>query len=118
MTNAPTPGRFESARMRVAVLQHEPSAGLGVFSSLLDRAGVDYEVLETGYVPTSAAAQHPDPQREQTSSILRSGETVRADGPGGRIVRAPFQLMEPPCPLARLTPMDCRPPYLGPRTTA
>lgn len=76
MTNAPTPGRFESARMRVAVLQHEPSAGLGVFSSLLDRAGVDYEVLETGYVPTSAAAQPRAAARahELHSSQRRDGE--------------------------------------------
>jgi GMP synthase-like glutamine amidotransferase len=55
MTNAATPGRFESARLRVAVLQHEPQTGLGVFSSLLDRAGVDYEVLETsGAAPRAA----------------------------------------------------------------
>ncbi|MGH3059438.1 MAG: type 1 glutamine amidotransferase [Gaiellaceae bacterium] len=33
--------------LRIAVLQHEPETGLGVFSSLLDEAGVDHEVLET-----------------------------------------------------------------------
>jgi GMP synthase-like glutamine amidotransferase len=33
--------------LRIAVLQHEPETGLGVFSGLLDEAGVDYEVLET-----------------------------------------------------------------------
>lgn len=48
MKTAATPGKFESAGSRVAVLQHEPQTGLGTFSRLLDKAGVDYEVLETG----------------------------------------------------------------------
>ena len=43
-----TPRRFGSAGSRVAVLQHEPQTGLGIFSRLLDKAVVDYEVLETG----------------------------------------------------------------------
>ena len=55
MKTAATPGRFESAGSRVAVLQHEPQTGLGIFSGLLDKAGVDYEVLETG-----GAAPLPD----------------------------------------------------------
>lgn len=48
MKTPATPRRFESAGSRVAVLQHEPQTGLGIFSGLLDKAGVDYEVLETG----------------------------------------------------------------------
>jgi GMP synthase-like glutamine amidotransferase len=48
MKTAATPGRFESPGSRVAVLQHEPQTGLGIFSGVLDKAGVDYEVLETG----------------------------------------------------------------------
>lgn len=38
---------FQSQGLCVAVLQHEVETGLGVFSALLDEAGVDYEVLET-----------------------------------------------------------------------
>ena len=34
----------------IAVLQHEPETGLGVFSALLDQADVDYKVLETSGV--------------------------------------------------------------------
>lgn len=48
MKTAATLGRFESAGSRVAVLQHEPQTGLGIFPGLLGKAGVDYEVLETG----------------------------------------------------------------------
>jgi GMP synthase (glutamine-hydrolysing) len=50
-----TPGGFESAGSRVAVLQHEPQTGLGTLSGLLENAGVDYEVLET-----AGAAPLPD----------------------------------------------------------
>ena len=54
MTSAATP-RSSGAGLRVAVLQHEPQTGLGAFSGLLDNAGVDYEVFETGW-----AAPLPD----------------------------------------------------------
>jgi GMP synthase-like glutamine amidotransferase len=43
--------------LRIAVLQHEPETGLGVFAGMLDEAGVDYEVLETsGATPLPVAA--------------------------------------------------------------
>jgi GMP synthase-like glutamine amidotransferase len=48
MKTAAAAGRLASAGSRVAVLQHEPETGLGIFSGLLEQAGVDYEVLETG----------------------------------------------------------------------
>jgi GMP synthase-like glutamine amidotransferase len=44
--------------LRIAVLQHEPETGLGVFAGMLDEAGVDYEVLDT-----SVAAPLPDAAR-------------------------------------------------------
>ncbi|MGH2920521.1 MAG: type 1 glutamine amidotransferase [Gaiellaceae bacterium] len=43
--------------LRIAVLRHEPETGLGTFAALLDRARVDYHVVETlgGALPEAGA---------------------------------------------------------------
>jgi GMP synthase-like glutamine amidotransferase len=74
MKSATRPCRFENAGSRVAVLQHEPQTGLGVFSGLLDKAGVDYEVLET-----SGAAPLPDIACFDGAIVL--GGSLGADEP-------------------------------------
>jgi GMP synthase-like glutamine amidotransferase len=51
--------------MRVAVLQHEPETGLGAFSGLLDKAGVDYAVFET-----NRASPLPDLDRFDGAIVL------------------------------------------------
>jgi hypothetical protein len=34
--------------LRIVVLQHEPETGLGAFATVLDRAQVEYEIVESG----------------------------------------------------------------------